>query len=294
MIGEVDNEFGYEEADLSIIAYANQVAKTGTRHLQILADDTDIFILLLYWYWLTKHSALITMRRFDGRVIDIAATAMTLGNSCKNILAIHALTGCDTVSYPFGKGKIKAITLLKNNQCDLHLIGNIETPHSLLFEKSRNFFCLLYGGKCGMTMNDLRCSLFTKRKGIPPKLKTLPPTDDNLAFHVRRAHFQVMLWKAAAQGKHSVNIDACCYGWEKQNEKLIPVTSHNPPAPSAVMKVIACGCNESACSRMNCSCRSAGLSCTAYCKCSASVQCKNELTVPDHDEDSDGDNIEED
>ena len=35
-----------------------------------------------------------------------------LGDSCANLLAMHALTGCDTVSYPFGKGKVNAIKIL--------------------------------------------------------------------------------------------------------------------------------------------------------------------------------------
>ena len=38
--------------------------------------------------------------------------------------------------------------------------------------------------------------IYYKRKN-PPPLKSLPPTNMNLALHIRRAHLQIMLWKAA-------------------------------------------------------------------------------------------------
>jgi len=36
-----------------------------------------------------------------------------------DLLAAHALSGCDSVSYPFGKGKIKAINLVLNSEVTL-------------------------------------------------------------------------------------------------------------------------------------------------------------------------------
>ena len=51
MIGEEQNEFQHEEADVSIISYLFLLFnRHQLEHIQIKADDTDIFLLLLHYY----------------------------------------------------------------------------------------------------------------------------------------------------------------------------------------------------------------------------------------------------
>ena len=51
---------------------------------------------------------------------------------------------------------------------------------------------------------------------------------------------------------------------------ISPVIGVSQAAPSNPMKTVACGCGrDKSCSRNNCSCRSASLSCTTYCNCEA-------------------------
>ena len=75
--------------------------------MQVLADDADIFVLLVYFIWY-KPLAYISMRKYNGKIIDIRATVTELGNKCSDILPVHALSGCDTVSYPYGKGRCQS------------------------------------------------------------------------------------------------------------------------------------------------------------------------------------------
>ena len=70
----------------------------GCRHIQIVNDDTDVFILLVHFYWKLRQLAAITMNRFDGKTLNINATAMTFGDKCVQLLPMHAITGCDSVS----------------------------------------------------------------------------------------------------------------------------------------------------------------------------------------------------
>ena len=50
--------------------------------------------------------AKIQMEKWNGDVLDINETVQRLGpRKCSQRLGIHALSGCDTVSCPFGKGK---------------------------------------------------------------------------------------------------------------------------------------------------------------------------------------------
>jgi hypothetical protein len=66
----------------------------------VLADDNDIFVLLVYFLWKWKtDDAKITMKKSDGEVVDINKSVATLGQNAQHLLALHALTGCDSVSY---------------------------------------------------------------------------------------------------------------------------------------------------------------------------------------------------
>ena len=73
-----------------------------------------IWTLLFYWCSSFGLEACCTSfyEKYDGKVIDINATALKLGNKSFDLLAVHALSGCDTVSYPFGKWMISALNLL--------------------------------------------------------------------------------------------------------------------------------------------------------------------------------------
>ena len=48
----------------------------------------------------------VHMKKCDVVVLDSNATCANSGDTvCSQLLGVHALTGCDTVSYPFGEGK---------------------------------------------------------------------------------------------------------------------------------------------------------------------------------------------
>ena len=39
----------HEEADITLISYMLQAVETGAPIVRILSDDTDVFVLLVYW-----------------------------------------------------------------------------------------------------------------------------------------------------------------------------------------------------------------------------------------------------
>ena len=58
--------------------------------------------------------AKIQMEKWNGDVLDINETVQRLDpKKCSQLLGIHALSGCDTVSYPFGRGTKSALKLLE-------------------------------------------------------------------------------------------------------------------------------------------------------------------------------------
>ena len=226
------------------------------------------------------------MEKWDRSVLDINATVTKLGEKCQGILGMHALSGCDTVSYPSGKGKISALkVLLENDMPGLDtVLGEDDSSQCDLVETGTSFFNALYGQKKSVSVNRSRCEIFCSRKN-PPPLKCLPPTDVNLGYHIQRAHLQVMLWKAADRSSPPA-VQITDYGWEiKANNDVMPVLSKEPIAPGQLMDVISCNCKAegTACSK-RCSCLTNGLSCTHYCFCEGGESCSNPLTQQYDDE----------
>ena len=77
---------------------------------------TYVFVLLVYWTWRCdlQDRLAVHMEKWDGVVLDVNATCANLGSTvCSKLLGAHAITGCDTVSYPFGKGKASMLKTLK-------------------------------------------------------------------------------------------------------------------------------------------------------------------------------------
>ena len=83
------------------------------------------------------------MRKYNGETIDITVTAAKLENKCSYLLPVHALIECETISYPYGKGKVSVVNLM-------------------------------YGGKATESLNDLRNRIFGNTK--EPTNKNVPPT----------------------------------------------------------------------------------------------------------------------
>lgn len=219
-------------------------------------------------------------------MLDINTTVSKLGEKCKGILAVHALSGCDAVSYCSGKGKVSAIKVL--TQADLSeldsVLGEENATESDLIKHGTSFFCALYGQKKGTSMNTARYEIFCRRKN-PPPLKSLPPTDSNLAFHIQRAHLQMKLWKAADKAAPP-SVQITDHGWEVHGDgQVMPAMCKKPIAPGNLMDVISCSCQAEgkACSR-KCSCAASSLSCTSYCMCEGGAQCFNLLTQEENEQ----------
>ncbi len=292
MVGEDTTLYTHEEADCIIISCVKSlVQEQQCQHIHVISDDTDIFALLVYFCWKWQTTVQICMKKSDGRVVDINATAAKLGPKASQLLAVHAITGCDTVSYMFGKGKASAVTSMIKHDVSLDLLGETDAPLDEVTAAGGTFVGLLYKAKdTSSSMNQLRHSIFTS-KIATPKIKSLPPTDSALNEHVKRAHLQTMLWKASDKcSPPDVNISD--FGWEIVGNIPTPRTGVSEVAPSELMRVVACGCSaQTACSRHTCSCHGAALSCTSFCKCISLGMCNNPHTKPE-ETDTDDENDE--
>jgi len=209
-----DGGFTHDEADVTMIAYMLQAAEFGKGVIRILSDDTDVFVMLVYWVWKMQLNCSVQMERWNGVVVDINATCTELGPKCLQLLGVHALSGCDTVSYPFSKSKMSALNTLKAGDFPglYQVLGEEDATNSDLMETGQKFFTAMYGQPVGTTMSEARYRMYCRKNGRPMRIMALPPTEANLYLHVSRAHLQTMLWKAAdQQGPPKVEITQ--FGW---------------------------------------------------------------------------------
>ncbi len=125
MIGEENSIFKHKEADCKIISYVQFIIHNQKQSIQVITDDSDIFLLLVYFYWKWRIRVQITMKKFCGHVIDINATDDKLGHNCSQLLIVHAVSGCDTVGYMCGKGKVSAVTIIQKHDLKLDAFGDL-------------------------------------------------------------------------------------------------------------------------------------------------------------------------
>ena len=92
--------FEHDEADVTMISYALEAANHEENVIQVVSNDTDVFILLVHWVYKASILSKVQMERWDGMILDINATCANLGPKCLQLLGMHALSGCDTTSYP--------------------------------------------------------------------------------------------------------------------------------------------------------------------------------------------------
>ena len=93
-----------EEPDTMIV---QQVADVKPKKA-LVADDTDVFVLLLRFCCkkdIPASTSVLMVSPIHGRsMIDINATVNQHRDIIPNLLAAHGLTGCDTVAPHFGMG----------------------------------------------------------------------------------------------------------------------------------------------------------------------------------------------
>ena len=295
LVNKLDCEVSHAEADITLCSYMMKAAAHGAQTICILSNDTDVFVLLVYWTSKMQINAKIQMEKWDGDILDINKTVKLLGRrKCSQLLGAHALSGCDTVSYPFGKGKQSVLKVLENDIPGLDkVLGEPGATQSQLKATVDAFFLLLYGQKSCTIMNYARARLYLSRKK-PPPLKKLPPIDANLQQHVLRAHLQMLLWKAASQQDPPIEAqDITSFGWNIEDSTITPTVSSAPVAPEVLLDVVSCNCTakRKACSTGRCSCNSAGLSYTDYCKCEGGVTCCSDFTIRQIDVEDDEDGL---
>ena len=94
-------------------------------------------------------------------------------------------------------------------------------------------------------------------------IERLPPTRDALYLHIRRSHYQTLVWRQAHL-QYPILPQPEILGWKMEGHYLVPKLTSLPPVPEACQELITCMCSTG-CKTARCGCKHNP--CTASCKC---------------------------
>ena len=193
------------------------------------------------------------------KLIDIGLTVVRIREKLKinpeNLLALHALSGNDTVGacHSHGIGKGKALKLLREHgSLSFNLLGDLSCDFDALYSMAVQFLSLCYRIK----PEDQQSSIIPTRTKVwyrkvstnthyNRSLKQIPQTDNSFQANVRRAHYQAEIWRSC-QAQDPPQESPEDFGWYKDDiNGIMPPkfydTSH-VLAPEELLKLIRCQC----------------------------------------------------
>lgn len=271
------------DADLQIVKAS--IESAGVKDTVLIGDDTDLLVLLLYHCPLGAHKVFFKPEPKSNdnkipKVWDIQKAKRNLGpDICDNILFIHAILGCDSVSRVHGLGKGIGLKKLKTKHFleQAVVFGKDDVQKEKVIEAGEKALVCLYNGGASEKINLLRYKRFQEKVSKSSKhveAKSLPPTAAAAKFHSMRVWYQVQVWK----GKQQNPLE---WGWDIQDGQLSPIKTDLPPAPDKLLFVIRCNC-KAGCNTLRCSCKKHNIECSAFCGDCKGLTCSNSPT-PDLD-----------
>ena len=70
-VGREESMYSYDKADISIISFLLEAAMTGKYTVRVISDDTDVFVLLIFWVWKLQMTASVQLDRWCGAILNI-------------------------------------------------------------------------------------------------------------------------------------------------------------------------------------------------------------------------------
>jgi hypothetical protein len=248
----------------------------------VVAEDTDVLQLLVHHADSTEQSEQLYMVT-GKQTICITELKKNLDPVLvESLLFLHAISGCDTTSRPYGIGKSTVLTKYNTLQ---HSATTFMSPLSSkqdIEKAGEEALLVIYGCTSSPNLNAARVVKFqlkvaTSAGYVSPE--KLPPTCDAAVFHSLRTYHQVQEWR----GNSTNPVD---WGWVKSGSGLVPIRMEKAAAPESLIKIIRCNCGGN-CKKKTCTCRKNGINCTPACGNCKGITCSNTNITSETLEDDD-------
>ncbi|KAJ8316884.1 hypothetical protein KUTeg_004788, partial [Tegillarca granosa] len=173
---------------------------------------------------ISDHVWMMTGTSTKRRYIPIKDVLQSIPpHSIDSLLVFHALTGCDTTSFFYGRFKKSSWSVFLEHYDLLKDVGNGDINQAML-NSMEKFVCKLYSVEQFNSIDEVRSFMFPKSS----KQENLPPTSDAIYFHFKRVHYQTCVWKQAGVAV-PILPNPCTMGWKRDNTGLSPVLMAKEP-----------------------------------------------------------------
>lgn len=202
-----------EDADVLIVETGVSVAEDYDS-VVISGEDIDLLVLLNALGFSKKN--IYFQKSGKGNTPTVLYSSHSFKHGPQDILFLHAISGCDTTSAPFGIGKKKVIQTYKKNPGLSEMLDIFKDPEAApaqIADVGEKFLVKLYGGNIERdNLDELRYRIFTTVVAKPScQLARLPPTRDAAKYHSFRTYQQVQTWMGS-QGVYEKLPSA--WGWK--------------------------------------------------------------------------------
>ena len=250
----------HEEADTRMVLHA---IHCNYKNIVVSSKDTDVLALLVAHRHRMScdHLWMMAGTKQKRKYIPVDDILQQLpSGSESSLLAFHALTGCDSTSFISNHSKRTAFKVFTEHHELLQQLGNGELSEEVILN-AEEFICRVYGICKTKSVDEARYMLF----GKTTKPEALPPTSDALYQHIKRVHYQSLVWNLASCPK-PILPSPTEMGWRCEGTKLLPILMTLDSIPSACLETTTCQCNTG-CQNRRCKCRKSSLVCTVNCGC---------------------------
>jgi hypothetical protein len=140
-----DLESMFDEADYILPQQVDSAVREGKTSIKVISSDTDVCVLLCSIYisqgW---GDAEIYIQDFndDKNIISVNKTVEKHKDLIPSLIALHAISGCDTVPMMFGIGKVKALSAVK--KFPLLLLGKEDANIDEVLKEAKQFVAQCY------------------------------------------------------------------------------------------------------------------------------------------------------
>ena len=135
----------HEEADVIMIWQMYDTVENNHKGIAVIADDTDVFVLLVHYYFALSLSVLLIMESpiKERTVVDIGKTVLANRNIVRELLPAHAISGCDTVAAYYEVGKGKVVKALQAGY-SIDMLGDFSYSEENVLEQATKFISSCY------------------------------------------------------------------------------------------------------------------------------------------------------
>ena len=191
------------EGDADVEIAKAGISMSAFRPISLIGEDTDLLVLLLVHTDVSKCAALyFRSDKVKSYVYNIKVFKQVLGEAvCNDLLFLHALSGCDSVSKVFGIGKNSGFQRIIQREktmkdCSKAFSWSKQTQDVVETNGSKAIIALFNGDQKD-SLASIRYNMLCKKVARAKMFVTperLPPTASACRFHSLWTYNQVMEW----------------------------------------------------------------------------------------------------